>query len=163
MTRTRFACKFDESVSLIGACLIGLWGCSGGGGPAPPPASGQPVQMTVLVSDQAATGNTAANLVNPWGLAFNPAGPIWIANNHTGVATVYGGGGKPLPLAVTIPAPGSASGPSAPTGQVYNGSADFQGDVFIFDTEDGTIAGWQSGTTASLRIDNSATGAVYKG
>src|SRR2546429_9902808 len=36
---------------------------------------------------------------------------------------------------------------------------------FIFATEDGTIAGWNSGTSAVLKVDNSnfATGPVYKG
>src|SRR5256885_14878629 len=37
------------------------------------------------------------------------------------------------------------------------------GDRFIFVTEDGTIAGWQSGANAAMRVDNSAGGAVYKG
>ena len=37
------------------------------------------------------------------------------------------------------------------------------GDRFLFATEDGTIAGWQGGTTAAVRVDNSASGAVYKG
>jgi uncharacterized protein (TIGR03118 family) len=39
------------------------------------------------------------------------------------------------------------------------------GDVFIFVTEDGTVSGWQpsAGTTGVLRVDNSATNAVYKG
>ena len=36
---------------------------------------------------------------------------------------------------------------------------------FLFATEDGTIAGWNpaNGTTAVLKVDNSASGAVYKG
>src|SRR5205823_5191394 len=36
---------------------------------------------------------------------------------------------------------------------------------FIFATEDGTIAGWNSGTSAVLKVDNAdfATGPVYKG
>jgi uncharacterized protein (TIGR03118 family) len=49
---------------------------------------------------------------------------------------------------------------------VFNGNASaFHGDLFIFVTEDGTIAGWQpsAGGTATLRVDNSPSGAVYKG
>jgi uncharacterized protein (TIGR03118 family) len=42
-----------------------------------------------------------------------------------------------------------------------------QGDRFVFATEDGTIAGWQpsaGGTSsATIRVDNSGSGAVYKG
>jgi uncharacterized protein (TIGR03118 family) len=54
--------------------------------------------------------------------------------------------------------------PSAPTGTVFNqDAADFLADKFLFATEDGTIAGWQSGDTAVLRVDNSASSAVYKG
>jgi uncharacterized protein (TIGR03118 family) len=40
--------------------------------------------------------------------------------------------------------------------------ADFLGDTFIVSTEDGMIAGRQTGVTA-LRVDNSANGAAYKG
>ena len=40
---------------------------------------------------------------------------------------------------------------------------DFQGAHFIFATEDGTIAAWTGGTAASLKVDNSGSGAVYKG
>jgi uncharacterized protein (TIGR03118 family) len=107
--------------------------------------------------------NADPKLVNPWGLAFNPAGPIWVADNHTGFATVYDATGAALPLVVTVPAPPGAAGPSAPTGQVFNASADFMGDHFILATEDGTVAGWQTGSSAVLRADESAGGAVYKG
>jgi len=39
----------------------------------------------------------------------------------------------------------------------------FKGDRFIFVTENGTIAGWQGGTAAVLRADNSRREANYKG
>jgi uncharacterized protein (TIGR03118 family) len=61
------------------------------------------------------------------------------------------------PLIVTIPPPGA----SAPTGQVFNGSASFGAAPFIFATEDGTIAAWNGGTTAAIKA--SVVGAVYKG
>jgi len=63
------------------------------------------------------------------------------------------------------PVPGSPSGTkSTPTGIVFSGSADFMGDRFLFATEQGTIAGRQSpATTASIRVDKSAAGAVYEG
>ena len=64
--------------------------------------------------------------------------------------------------------------PSAPTGQVNNispNSTDFQvtsGSTtaksnFIFATEDGTIAAWSNATGAVRVVDNSTSGAVYKG
>jgi len=37
------------------------------------------------------------------------------------------------------------------------------GDHFIFSTEDGTIAGWQSGTAAVIRAANATAMAKYKG
>ena len=105
------------------------------------------------------------NLVNPWGLAFNPSGPLWVADNGTGLSTVYTATGDILPVVVTVPVPADGGvPPSAPTGLVFNGTATtFTGDKFIFSTEDGTISGWQTGATAVLHVDNSATNAVYKG
>src|SRR5207245_5558366 len=80
------------------------------------------------------------------------------------------------PDAVTIPTPsGRASDTAgAPTGLVFNGSSGFvvrQGAVsgpslFLFATEDGTIAGWSPAANpagAIIAADNSAEGAVYKG
>jgi uncharacterized protein (TIGR03118 family) len=115
------------------------------------------------------------NLVNAWGIASAPGGPLWIADNHAGVSTVYLGNGTPgpapgQPLVVTIPPPPSGSSPSSPTGMVYNGTPNFalaagQPALFLFATEDGTLAGWNPNadmTHAVLKVDNSAT-AIYKG
>ena len=82
--------------------------------------------------------------------------------------------GVPQTLVVTVPLPGSVSGASTPTGIVFNSSSDFKvskgntsgAAAFIFATEDGTISGWSPGvdpTNAILMVDNSASGAVYKG
>jgi uncharacterized protein (TIGR03118 family) len=103
------------------------------------------------------------NLVNPWGLAFNPAGPIWIADNGTGVSTVYNAQGAIQPLVVTIPPPTGGTPPSAPTGLVFNVTTAFMGDKFIFASEGGTIAGWQTGTAAVTRAENATAHSVYKG
>jgi uncharacterized protein (TIGR03118 family) len=53
----------------------------------------------------------------------------------------------------------------APTGQVFNSTAAFNGDLFLFSSESGVITGWRGalGTTAERLFDQSATGAVYKG
>jgi uncharacterized protein (TIGR03118 family) len=103
------------------------------------------------------------NLINPWGLAFNPTGPIWVADNGTGVSTVYASNGMPQPLIVSIPTADGGTPPSAPTGLVFNPTTSFMGDHFIFDSEDGTIVGWQTGTAGVLRVDSSPAMAVYKG
>lgn len=54
-----------------------------------------------LVSDIAGVANfTDPNLVNSWGIvAADGAGPFWIADNGTGVATLYQGDGEPFPTA----------------------------------------------------------------
>jgi uncharacterized protein (TIGR03118 family) len=121
---------------------------------------------------------TDPNLVNPWGLTFNPTGAFWVSDNGTGLSTLYNGSGHPFPandpLVVTIPPPSGVSDTAAPTGLVFSGSNDFmvktngvQGPSrFIFATEDGTISGWAPNvdfTHAILAVDNSASGAVYKG
>ncbi len=111
--------------------------------------------------------NLDPKLVNPWGIAFGPTTPIWISDNKTGFSTLYNGAGQPFPigspLQVTIPPPSGGQPPSAPTGIVFNSGTDFAGSHFIFATEDGTIAAWTSGSTAIREVDNSASGAVYKG
>lgn len=114
------------------------------------------------------------DLVNPWGVAFNPNGFNWVADNHSGVSTLYDGFGVKNSLIVSIPpAPGGAP-PGAPTGIVFSGGPDFvltQGTLsgpsrFIFATEDGTIVGWAptvDGTHALLAWDNSPAHSIYKG
>ncbi len=75
------------------------------------------------------------------------------------------------PLTITIPPPAGGSPPSAPTGQVHNGTGGFalapgKPAIFIFVTEDGTIAGWNPSVNASsavIAVDRSAAGAIYKG
>jgi len=109
------------------------------------------------------------NLVNAWGLGLvaSDAGTsaVWVADNGMGVATAYSPMGAILPALVTIPVPTDGGmPPSAPTGLALNGTATaFMGDRIIFATEDGTISGLVTGSTATLRIDKSAAHAVYKG
>lgn len=103
-----------------------------------------------LVSDGSVSADhTDPNLKNPWGVAFNPNGFVWVANNHTGTSTLYDGAGVPQTLVVAVPpAPGGDMG--SPTGIVFSGSSDFVVSAnglsgpsrFIFCTEDGTISGW---------------------
>ena len=124
--------------------------------------------QTNLVSDGAVPANLIdVNLRNPWGIAFSPTSPFWIADNAAGLATLYSGDGSIQALVVTVPpAPGSLPfTQSTPTGAVFNASSSFSNDRFLFATEDGTIVGWQGGlgTSGAVRVDNSAGGAVYKG
>jgi uncharacterized protein (TIGR03118 family) len=128
------------------------------------------VTQTNLVADQQGTNarNVDPNLVNAWGVAFNPVGPIWVANNETGTSTLYDGNGTPQSLVVGIPAPGAPGtsggrGRGSPTGLVFNTSMSFMGDRFIFATEQGALTGWQADPTALLRADRSSANAIYKG
>jgi uncharacterized protein (TIGR03118 family) len=141
--------------------------------------------VNLLVSDLPGARVMDPNLKNSWGVAFTPAGsPFWVADNGTGLATLYDGDGTIVPLAVKIPCPpnpgqGSACPANAsPTGIVWNpttGTTAFLVPntsipaLFIFATEDGTISAWAQGlnpaTAAVLAVDNSRAGpgAVYKG
>jgi uncharacterized protein (TIGR03118 family) len=150
-------------------------------------AAAQKYAQTNLVSDIpgfAATrdpnctgpGTQGCALLNSWGMTFSSTSPAWVADNGSGLATLYTGAGGVVGLVVTVPPPKGAEGASAPTGIVFNGNGGFTvtegthsgSAVFIFDTEDGTISGWSPGVDlhhAILAVDNSAggAGAVYKG
>jgi len=147
--------------------------------------------VTPLVSD--ISGGAAVLdpvLQNAWGVSFTAAGsPFWISDNRTGCSTLYGGDGAIVPLQVAIPLPGNiipssachtidaknppSVAPAAPTGTIANPSSAFLVPgtkipaAFIFDTEDGTLSAWAGGLNpadnAVLAVDNSASGAVYKG
>src|SRR6266567_5476185 len=121
-----------------------------------------------LVSDGAVpAGLVDAALVNAWGLVASATSPWWVADNGTGLSTLYNGNtGAKVTLTVTVP--------GAPTGIVFNGGPGFvltggarTGPArFIFASEDGTISGWNptvAATQAIVGVDNSAGGAVYKG
>ncbi|MBV9124536.1 MAG: TIGR03118 family protein, partial [Planctomycetes bacterium] len=138
--------------------------------------------QTNLVSDLPGLAQVVdPNLKNPWGLVASPTSPIWVSDNAAGVSTLYNAQGQPFPvgspLVVTIPPP-AGSPPmttAAPTGVVFNtagagfpvtGMSGSGSSLFLFATEDGTISGWNpkaDATHAILKVDNSGTGAVYKG
>ena len=108
---------------------------------------------------------TDPQLRNAWGMSSSPTGsPIWVSDNFPGLSTLYTGAGVKQGLVVTIAPPlGSPAGTTAsPTGQVFNSTANFNNERFIFATEDGTISGFTGATTTVLNVDNS-TSAVYKG
>ena len=127
-----------------------------------------------LVSDPASgipASHHDANLVNGWGVAFNPTGFVWVADNHTGKSTLYDGNGVVQSLVVSIPsANGTDNG--SPTGIVFNASNDFAvaaGGVtgpsrFIFASEDGMISGWAPNVDGTHAIKGWLNpNAVYKG
>jgi uncharacterized protein (TIGR03118 family) len=125
-----------------------------------------------LVSDvKGLADQVDPHLVNPWGNAFSPTSPFWIGNNGTGTSTLYNDVGIAIPLVVNIPAAAGATTPGKVTGVVFNGTKNSfeisgQTPVFLFCTEDGTISGWSPAVdrqNAKILVDNSASGAKYKG
>src|SRR5262245_8625680 len=77
--------------------------------------------QTNLVSDQAGVAAIRdTSLVNAWGLALSSTSPFWVADNQTGVSTLYSGdvGSTALSkLGLTVVIPGGS-----PTGVVFNNS-----------------------------------------
>ena len=186
----------NRFLSVLGSALIVTamagYACAAGYTQTNLVTDGTDPAVTALVTDPL--------LVNPWGISFFPGvTPFWVSDNNAGVTTLYDGQGANQGLVVDIPSPtdpthGGRTG--TPTGQVANltlfttpaffippafapaaGAA-----LFIFATEDGTIAVWTTppfgflpepdgvspfGVTddALIVVDNSTVGAgaVYKG
>jgi uncharacterized protein (TIGR03118 family) len=122
--------------------------------------------QTNLVSDvPGVAATTDSNLQNPWGMSFSPTSPFWISDQRTGLTTLYDGAGDIIPLVVTIPSIGF---PSGPTGQVFNGTSDFNlpdGSParFLFDTLDSQILGWNFGVGTTAVNVATTPGAIYTG
>ena len=153
-----------RSLSLFGLLMTltissGLWAQQAG------------YSQTNLVSNIAGVAKTTdSQLLNPWGISVLPGQDFWIADNNSGVSTLYDqNGNKDAGLVVTIPGarsnPNGNCSPGCPTGTVANSNGTyFAGGSFIFDTEDGLVVYWNgSSNTAIIGKDNSASGAVYKG
>ncbi len=101
---------------------------------------------TLLVSDRASSGApiTDPTLQNPWGIAFGPATPLWVAKNDTNLTTLYSGANGVNPITKLFDV-GLIAGP---TGIVFNPTGDFivpgtnQPARFIFDSLSGQISAW---------------------
>ena len=130
------------------------------------PASFAGVAVTNLITDDQNVRPatiTDTNLKNAWGVSYLPGGPFWVSSNHASVATVYNvdpttNTPSIVPLTVNIPGDGSV------TGQVASNTSDFNGDLFLFVSEDGTVSGWRpllgsNAETLALASPNN----VYKG
>jgi len=154
-------------------------------GAAPASAHSSAYRQINLVSDQRGKAPlTDPDLVNAWGLAASPGtdaapgSPLWVADNGSDKATLYNG---KTPTSVSKASLVVSVTGAAPTGQVFNpdtsafvvrdkkgrsGSA-----VFIFDTENGTIDGWNpkvgakdsKTSTVTEVAHNRGAKAVYKG
>jgi hypothetical protein len=127
-----------------------------------------------LVSDGSVPAdNTDPNLIDGWGVAFNPNGFVWVNSAVVGKAVLYDGNGVPQSLVVSIPATANG-GQGIPTGIVFSSTGQFavsNGAVsgapfFIFASLTGSISGWAPNvdfTNALVGVDNSGAGASYTG
>jgi uncharacterized protein (TIGR03118 family) len=120
-------------------------------------------QQTNLVSNLSSEDAQVvdSNLVNPWGLAFSAKSPFWISDQGTGVSTLYSVSASDtatkVSLTVTVPTTVTGSS-SSPTGQVFNSSGFLipgpngtsVSSSFIFDTLQGTIAGWNPKSSGGM-------------
>jgi uncharacterized protein (TIGR03118 family) len=115
-----------------------------------------------LVSD--IPGNAALtdpNLVDPWGVSFSGTSPFWISDNVTNLATLYTG--TPTINSTVVSVAGG------PTGQVNNGNtsafvlSDGKSANFIFDTQAGTIVGWNGSLVGAPAPEYSNSAASYTG
>ena len=155
------------------------------GGAAPAFGPENEFHQTNLISNRADQGAQVIdpNLQNPWGLALGPASPLSVADNASGVATMYRvnvGGTMAQKVNLTITLPGgrasTGDGPS-PTGQVFNPTNGFvvtspagSGPArFIFSAEAGQISAWSPAANpvvagaSTAQVEFSSPTAVYKG
>ncbi len=173
----RKAITWLKAAVAAAAIVAGFVSCGGrdnvtGDGSSAPPVVPSKYLVTSLVSDLAGSAHQDENLVNAWGLAFNPTGYAFVASNGNSTASLYDGNGIEKNLVVAIPPGGE--GDANPTGIVHNPTQDFQvtqngvtrASQFIFAGEAGTVAGWSqevNGTEAVTVYDVGANGPVYKG
>jgi uncharacterized protein (TIGR03118 family) len=155
------------------------------GGAALASGPGNEFHQTNLISDLSNQGAQVVdkNLQNPWGLAFSPTSPLWVANNNAGVATLYNitpGGTSVKKVNLTVTLPGgraSTNDGSSPTGQVFNPTTGFVVTTpagsgaapFIFSAEAGQISAWSPAAdpvvkgVSTATVEFSSPTAVYKG
>ena len=133
------------------------------------PAAATPFRVFNLVTDDQSVNAaqiTDPHLINAWGISHSATSPFWVSSNGQGISTLYAvnplnNATSKIGLEVTIPGAGNV------TGQVFNigaATGNFNGDNFLFVSEDGTISGWRGalGTTAEVLQTASADNS-YKG
>jgi len=117
-------------------------------------------------NDEYSPARIDPNMVNGWGISFPASGPAWVSTEGTGKSLVLNGEGIPAAISpVSIPGAGTST-VGHPTGQVFNGSADFKlpnGNAarFIFAGADGVISGWNGGSTAIKKVDDSPDASYF--
>jgi len=136
---------------------------------------GQHYTQMNLVSNVSGVDPVAdPQLINPWGISRGSGSAWWVSDNATGFSTLYNGAGVKRSLVVTIPQadPNNKNTPlGTPTGTIANSSqTDFllapgKPALFLFSTNDGTIAGWNPavGATLAVTVVRTTDGSGYTG
>ena len=174
------SCASGTTTSRHYTALYIFW--AAGAAPIQAPNSYHQANLISNRSDQGAQV-VDPDLQNPWGLAFGPTNPLWVADNNAAVATVYtvnAGGTEAAKRNLTVALPGgrtsTGDGPS-PTGQVFNPTTGFVVSspagtgpaAFIFSAEAGQISAWNSAADpvangmSTAQVVFSSPTAVYKG
>jgi uncharacterized protein (TIGR03118 family) len=112
-----------------------------------------------------------SHMINPWGTTFIAAAstPFWINDEGTGVSELIDGKGKIMKALPFVTIPGATAGSTGkPTGIVGNATGQFPipgstSALFIFATEDGTIAAWNESLDATAKTILTNSGEVYTG
>jgi len=117
--------------------------------------------------------NITPGLVNPWGIAFLPDQPFFIADSKAGRVTSHDATGISVAPSAFIVPNASGTGFDTPTGIIADQNSFFGGpslvSPFILVTEQGTVFTWGPDArgdvpqAATLVVNNASTGAVYKG
>jgi uncharacterized protein (TIGR03118 family) len=125
-------------------------------------------ELVSNVSGRAAV--TDGNLVDARGLAVSPSGHWWVADNGSGLATLYDSAGALQSLVVHVD--------DSPTGLIFNAEGGFvvsdgthaAPSLCLFAAEGGQILGWSPhvgrgspSMEAQVAVDHGREGAVYKG
>jgi len=108
---------------------------------------------------------TDPNLVNSWGLTFDAAGNLIVADNGTNLATSYARDGTILNFVVNVASNPSGVERNPSSSAFFLPSTSFPAE-FLFATEDGTILAYNRNVdpnNAIVVVDRSSINSVYKG
>lgn len=149
--------------ALFAVAALTVFSCKKNAATAPLPTTQYNVTQTNLVADVDGYNATKIDpdLVNAWGLAANEIGIVWVSSNHKALSTIYDTTGRTLRVPVRVPTV-NGNQPGKPTGMVFNNTADFGNNKFIFADENGAISAWIMNDDAAI-VASGGQGAVYKG
>jgi uncharacterized protein (TIGR03118 family) len=117
-----------------------------------------------LVSDQSGVALVQdTNLVNAWGMSFSPTSTFWVNDNGSGRATLYAVTNDSVGFPHIAKQSLEVSIPGGPTGQLFNDTTNFHGDVFLFVSQGGIISGWRGALGTAAEVLATRPGAVYTG